>query len=101
MTHFRENIEAGIALLDASDIPDWRSRVDLRTLYMGEPTLCVLGQVFGGGINGYMNGLYFLGLDADETAAEYGFEPLEVAEHEVPIHADYRSLTEMWREYLT
>lgn len=43
---FETRIDAGIKWLDEQR-PDWRSRVDLDYLNMGDASDCILGQVFG------------------------------------------------------
>ena len=53
----RERVERGVEFLDA-DFPDWRSRIDTRTLDLTSQNNCVLGQLLGD----FRDGLEMLGI---------------------------------------
>lgn len=42
---YETEIAAGVAVLDARR-PDWRERLDVDRLYLGDVTRCVVGQTF-------------------------------------------------------
>lgn len=93
----RTRVATGAAALDVTEgvSPDWRKDINLTTLDVGFPTVCILGQIFGE----YDKGAAKLGFEAygdeddDPTNIELGF---------MPDDDDPRSeaLTEAWREYL-
>jgi hypothetical protein len=62
-----QDVGAGAALLDDL-VPDWYNTVDLETLNMYDPQLCVLGQVFGH----YNDGNEALGLNGGGSIS-HGF----------------------------
>jgi hypothetical protein len=43
----RDAVRRGAALLDERGPSDWRDKIDVSTLHMRKPSLCVLGQVYG------------------------------------------------------
>lgn len=42
----KDKVDRGVQFLDAV-VADWRNRIDLSELDLGDPAHCVLGQVFG------------------------------------------------------
>jgi hypothetical protein len=77
-----------MALLDER-LPHWVNRVDPRSLNMGDPLACVVGQVFGSWIKGGR----VLGLSWDESI-EHGFE----VDEGPYIYTRYAALTREWRD---
>ena len=61
-----QRVRRGIALLDKSGPPDWRERINPKTLDIALPFRCVLGHVYGD---------FDIGLDELKVpdAYEYGF----------------------------
>jgi hypothetical protein len=90
MLVLRLSRDRGVALLD-DRVPDWRERIDARALNMMSPSLCVLGQLFGG----YVRGLRMLDLLEDPHGHGFtiGWEDADVARA-------FRALTSLWREVL-
>jgi hypothetical protein len=100
----RETVAArvarGAALLDRQ-IPGWERRIDLETLHLQSPCLCVLGQLHPG--QEFANTAYSCGLDrlALTTTQGYyhGFDagcPSVDAED-----GDYDALTAEWHQVIT
>ena len=83
MSTVSERVDAGAALLDKR-IPGWFNLVSVDTLKIYDPTLCVVGQLFGD----YLGGLDALGVN---IAAEYGFNAYD---------DEYTELDAAWRELI-
>lgn len=80
-----EKVAAGAEWLDETH-PGWEREIDLAVLDLGDCSMCVLGQVFGG---------YFIGLTYTDTrewdwAANHGFN--------ISLHGywSYDTLREVW-----
>lgn len=97
-------VASGVELLDER-YPEWRDAIDLEYLDMGDPFMCVLGQL----------AVKVSGLDSDEFAANYksGYdymieEIMEVYEHDPPgpwlfgfdstANVGYEDLDQAWTE---
>lgn len=78
-----ERVEAGAALLDER-MPGWFNMIDVDTLKIFDPTLCVMGQLFGD----YLGGLDTLDVD---ISAGYGFNAYD---------DEYTELDAAWRELI-
>jgi hypothetical protein len=90
-----ERIGKGIALLDER-IPNWRERIDLTSLDLGDTTQCVLGEVFAENydpevyISPFGYGIEYLGIAHNPST--YAFDNgIEGA------YIPYRELTEAWK----
>lgn len=95
---YADAVQRGIAKLD-EHVPDWRGRIRLDYLDMGDPESCIVGQVFKheGGFNA---GLSKLGII---NAENFGFEINHDITEEVyeGITMDnYRDLQFYWDEEL-
>lgn len=81
---------AGIAFLNVMK-PNWLKKIDLKKLYLGESTTCVIGEVFGD----YFEGKIELDL-TDEKADTLGFYIDENGNEE-----NYSKLTSTWKKVLS
>lgn len=90
MDDLTTRVERGANLLDRyfGDV-EWRGRIDLETLNLGNVRKCVLGQLFGD----YDTGTLELGEGIAIDDAVYGFNAHTRFE-------EYPELTEAWRDYL-
>lgn len=107
----KDKIKAGMALLDeqAPLLPDyltnWRDRIDILALDMGDGGWCVLGQLF----DDYLDGMLLLGLYKEDGSEDfytvfasgdpYGFsiDPFKIDDNIV----EYNILTAEWKEALS
>jgi hypothetical protein len=49
----RENVQRGVELLDKVR-PGWAEEIDIGNLVLSDPCQCIIGQLTGGTINGYL-----------------------------------------------
>lgn len=91
MSTVAERVSAGAEMLDALE-PGWRDRIDVETFDIYSTTHCVLGQLQGS----YDSGVEYYGLDAGESAREYGFDLLasECCSEKEPMY--WEALQEAW-----
>jgi hypothetical protein len=80
-----ERVERGAALLDERR-PGWWDEVDVGSLYLGDPTRCVLGQLWE---DSYGVGLKALEMGTD-SSDRYGFS-LFTGRYKI------KTLTNLWR----
>lgn len=95
-------VAKGAALLDAKK-PGWVKTIDLSSLDMGDPCLCVLGQIFGyepnesGWPPGYSQGLKALFNGNRQECDEHGFDLTDHdIEHGEELPAALHHLQEAW-----
>lgn len=107
----RQRVMRGARLLDEYR-PDWRSRIDLSTLDLSNPCLCILGQVYAEAAEAASDALtdpmdllrrtpfaYGLDvLDAADRPSRYGFDVVGVSGH---LQREYADLQAAWVELLT
>lgn len=86
-----DEVRAGAALLDNRLSNVWDLWINVGTLDIADPTLCILGQLF----QDCRTGLGVLGIG---QAAEYGFNAWGDGEH--GSGDEYSSLTAQWRELI-
>jgi hypothetical protein len=80
-----ERVQAGAVLLDVR-MPEWFNLIDVKTLDIATPDLCVVGQLFDGD---YLTGLD--ALDVRVAASVFGFNA---------VYSEYDQLNEAWRELI-
>jgi hypothetical protein len=94
-------VAAGAAWMDEK-APGWEDQVNILTLDIGIPFVCVLGQVFGRQAPLHTNGYYWALLNLMEgnsrLSIKLGFNALE-AEYEERM-AEMPVLTEAWRRLI-
>ena len=77
---YEEEVARGIVVLDKAR-PGWRDRVNQGGLLMGDPSLCIVGQVFAGE-----------GLEEDEltwgSSYDYGIHELRNMSGENPVQTE-------------
>lgn len=83
-----ERVTAGATYLDEV-VPDWLGRIDVDTLDIASCSTCILGQLFGGSLDGRLR----LELDL-EFARDLGF-------YNYPDIWEYGDLTEAWKTLIT
>lgn len=103
-----QRVLAGVALLQSLEsccsvphlgssqtVPsDWKSRIDLADLDLGDSSLCILGQVFGS----YDNGLKKIGLELDFVKSrDKGFES---GSGSYDNYVSSSELTTEWKKFL-
>ena len=96
MTTIEERVEAGAKWLDANR-PGWVDRINLKTLNLGDPCKCVLGQEYG-----HFNSRPFTA--AMDAPAGLGFERADLPYVDRSFEAaqrEYTGLTQAWRDYIT
>lgn len=84
-------VKRGIKLLD-SEVPDWRSKIDLEELDLFWPCHCVLGQA----TEGYYTAIGKLDIDPND----YGFS-IPVVLDDRYNSRNYANLTQLWKEALS
>lgn len=96
-----ERVQRGAELLDRRLGPDWRQRVNPRSLRMANACQCVLGQLYGGeDVNleeeesGYSAGLHALRI---RHAEDYGFTILDQDVFSGRDHNAWKELAKAWR----
>lgn len=95
-----ERVWRGVEILDRRR-PGWENEIDLGTLFVGSPVLCVLGQIFGR----YETGLDWLagefeggeGEEADRIARDDAYGFTSTHENETTEAEELESLTGLWR----
>ncbi len=83
----KARIQAGIAFLNVMR-PNWKKKIDLKKLDLGNPNVCMIGEVCGD----YNDGRYELGL-SDSQAETLGFQDNNTDD-------DYKTLTRAWKRAL-
>lgn len=87
--HAAAAVQAGASLLDV-DFPGWADEIDLATLDVGIPAVCIIGQLYGDGseaFSSYRHGLSMLNV-AEHESAFYGFSATE-EDNDDPEDEDY------------
>lgn len=111
---YEEEVTRGAQLLDQHAPADWRDRLDLNRLRMGDVTACVVGQTFdvtGSGLSGgdrpYQSVLVELGSPppgprgwASAAQLEWQYEHGLDVRPDDDGYRDYATLTATWRAYL-
>jgi hypothetical protein len=81
-----ERVQRGAQLLDEK-YPGWADRIDLRSFSISSPWLCILGQLFGG----YLEGVYSLNIVQQEALYGFNIKPTEP-------FSTFRQLQKLWQE---
>ena len=96
-TDYASLVRAGIAHLDENAGPDWRSKIDLGLLDLGDRFSCVLTQVFAHNIYDDFTSILISLHMSLERAAELGFFLTDEGDDYIDCIDDtYFELTEAW-----
>ena len=97
MTTIEERVEAGAAWLEANR-PGWVDRINLKTLNLGDPCKCVLGQEFG------TYGVAPIACSPESTVPLGMLASAELDDAlagQWQCDVEYVELTAAWRDYIT
>lgn len=93
-TLLADRVAEGVKMLDALQ-PGWYKEIDLEILDLEGTDTCVLGQLYGG----WVEGTEYLGIDGDRyLQSHYGFELTE-EEYSGPRWL-FEALTDEWRKVI-
>lgn len=87
---YEERVARGATLLDER-VPDWATRVDVKSLDVWNLENCVLGQLFGHYRSDAAHAT--LGIFGGDEYASHGFQ---LTDDEYVSRDDYGALTELW-----